>query len=227
MLLPVLGIAYVSWHIWCLLPLPASFRVFAIFSLIASFGLLFLNFNRVTDRMPMWLARWNYDIGTSSLFILLYLVIIFLVLDLGRLIHIIPRQALYNNVYTSIIITIAMFVTFLWGNIRYQNKQRVELTLKTEKHLAYGSLNLLMINTAIPMLFAYGRHRSKEVLCDRAFDFLEQLKAENNYIIRMWLQVGLPVQTAGDSQALIQLKKEYCDKKDCLRCRFGYEYLKR
>ena len=98
---------------------------------------------------------------------------------------------------------------------------------RTEKHLTYGSLNLLMINTAIPMLFAYGRHCSKEVLCDRAFDFLEQLKAENNHIIRMWQQVGLPVETAGDSQALIQLKREYCDKKDCLRCRFGYEYLKR
>ena len=84
-----------------------------------------------------------------------------------------------------------------------------------------------MINTAIPMLFAYGRHCSKEVLCDRAFDFLEQLKAENNHIIRMWQQVGLVVETAGDSQALIQLKREYCDKKDCLRCRFGYEYLKR
>ena len=98
---------------------------------------------------------------------------------------------------------------------------------KSEKHLAYGSLNLLMINTAIPMLFAYGRHRSEDALCDRAFDFLEQLKAENNHIIRMWQQVGLSVQTAGDSQALIQLKKEYCDKKDCLRCRIGYEYLKR
>ena len=97
---------------------------------------------------------------------------------------------------------------------------------KTEKHLGYGSLNLLLINTAIPMLFAVGRHQGKEVLCDRAFDFLEQLKAENNYIIRMWQQVGLPVQTAGDSQALIQLKKEYCDRKDCLRCRFGYEYLR-
>jgi len=98
---------------------------------------------------------------------------------------------------------------------------------KNEKHLSLGSVNLLMINTAIPMLFAYGRHRLKEELCDRAFDFLEQLKAENNHIIRMWQQVGLPVKTAGDSQALIQLKKEYCDKKDCLRCRFGYEYLKR
>jgi hypothetical protein len=98
---------------------------------------------------------------------------------------------------------------------------------KNQKHLSLGSINLLMINTAIPMLFAYGRHQSKEVLCDRAFEFLEQLKAENNHIIRMWQQVGLPVKTAGDSQALIQLKKEYCDKKDCLRCRFGYEYLKR
>ena len=101
------------------------------------------------------------------------------------------------------------------------------LSAKNEKHLSYGSLNLLLINTAIPMLFAVGRHRQKEELCDRAFDLLEQLKPENNYIIRMWLQCGLPVQSAGDSQALIQLKKEYCDKRDCLRCRIGYEYLKK
>lgn len=98
---------------------------------------------------------------------------------------------------------------------------------KNEKRISPQSQNLLMINTAIPMMFAYGRHLSKQALCDRAFDFLEQLKAENNYIIRMWQQCGLPVQSAGDSQALIQLKKEYCDKKDCLRCRFGHEYLKK
>ena len=98
---------------------------------------------------------------------------------------------------------------------------------KNEKNLSPFSLNLLMINTAIPMLFAYGRHKSSDKLCDRAFDFLEQLKAENNYIVRMWKQCGLNVENAGDSQALIQLKKEYCDKKDCLRCRIGYEYLKR
>jgi hypothetical protein len=98
---------------------------------------------------------------------------------------------------------------------------------RNEKHISPGSINLLMINTAIPMLFAYGRHKKKEVLCDKAFDFLEQLKPENNHIIRMWQEVGLQVKSAGDSQALIQLKKEYCDKKDCLRCRFGYEYLKR
>ena len=77
------------------------------------------------------------------------------------------------------------------------------------------------------MRFAYGRHKSNERLCDRAFDLLEQLKAENNHITRMWQQCGLDVKTAGDSQALIQLKREYCDRKDCLRCRIGFEYLRR
>lgn len=96
-----------------------------------------------------------------------------------------------------------------------------------QKQISPFSLNLLMINTAIPMLFAYGKYKMDDSLCDKAFDFLEQLKAENNYIIRQWKQCGLSVVTAGDSQALIQLKKEYCDKKDCLRCRIGYEYLKR
>ncbi len=98
---------------------------------------------------------------------------------------------------------------------------------QSSKHLSRSSLNLLTINTAVPMLFAVGRHRQKEELCDRAFDFLEQLKAESNHIVRMWKECGLEAKTAGDSQALIQLKKEYCDKRDCLRCRFGYEYLKK
>lgn len=97
---------------------------------------------------------------------------------------------------------------------------------KNAKNLSASSLNLLLINTVIPMLFAYGRHKSDDKLCDRAFDFLEELRAEDNHITRMWREVGLQVDNAGDSQALIQLKNEYCDRKDCLRCRFGYEYLK-
>lgn len=96
----------------------------------------------------------------------------------------------------------------------------------SEKRLSAASLNLLLINTVVPVLFAYGRHKQDERLCDRAFDFLEQLKAEDNHITRTWGEVGLSVDNAGDSQALIQLKNEYCDRRDCLRCRFGYEYLK-
>lgn len=95
------------------------------------------------------------------------------------------------------------------------------------KTLSENSLNLLIINTIIPFLYAYGIHRGKDTLCTRATTFLEELKPENNYIIRMWSQCGLKVAHAGDSQALIQLKKEYCDKKRCLYCRIGYEYLKR
>lgn len=97
---------------------------------------------------------------------------------------------------------------------------------KSNKHLSPTSVNLLLINTLVPMLFAYGKHKMDESLCERAFNFLEQLKAENNTIVRMWNACGLTVANAGDSQALIQLKKEYCDRKECLRCRFGYEYLK-
>ena len=100
-------------------------------------------------------------------------------------------------------------------------------SIRNKKHISPFSLNLLIINTVIPILFAYGRHRGEEKYCDRAFEFLEELKAENNHIVRMWQQCGLEVENAGDSQALIQLKKEYCDKKECLRCRIGYEYLKR
>ena len=95
------------------------------------------------------------------------------------------------------------------------------------KALSNTSLDLLIINTVVTFLYAYGLHKGNPVLCARAGSFLEELKAENNYITRMWEQCGMKASNAADSQALIQLKKEYCDKKKCLYCRIGYEYLKR
>lgn len=102
-----------------------------------------------------------------------------------------------------------------------------EVSELNEKHLSQQSLQLLIINTAVPILFAYGRHQMREELCERALIFLDGLKAENNHIVRMWKDCGMTVTTAGDSQALIQLKRKYCDKHDCLRCRIGHCYLKR
>ena len=96
-----------------------------------------------------------------------------------------------------------------------------------QKSLSNTSLDLLIINTVVTFLYAYGLHKGNPVLCARAGSFLEELKAENNYITRMWEQCGMKTSNAADSQALIQLKKEYCDKKKCLYCRIGYEYLKR
>lgn len=95
------------------------------------------------------------------------------------------------------------------------------------KTLSNTSLDLLIINTVVTFLYAYGLHKGNRVLCARAGSFLEELKAENNYITRMWEQCGMKASNAADSQALIQLKKENCDKKKCLYCRIGYEYLKR
>lgn len=95
------------------------------------------------------------------------------------------------------------------------------------KTLSQSSIDLLIINTVIPFLYAYGKHKAHETLCQRAGQFLEELKPENNHIIRLWKECGLEAAHAGDSQALIQLKKNYCDLKKCLYCRIGYEYLKK
>ena len=94
------------------------------------------------------------------------------------------------------------------------------------KTLSSSSIDLIIINTVVPFLYAYGRHRIDDSLCQRAESLLEELKPENNYIIRLWKECGLEAAHAADSQALIQLKKEYCDLKKCLFCRIGYEYLK-
>ena len=89
-----------------------------------------------------------------------------------------------------------------------------------------ASRNLLIINTVVPVLYAYGSSHHEERFMERAILLLEQLPSEKNYIIRQWMACGLTVDNAADSQALIQLKREYCDRLDCLRCRFGYEYLR-
>ncbi len=113
-------------------------------------------------------------------------------------------------------------VTFYWQTHYSFGKE----SSRSAKQLSAQSVNVLILNTAIPTLFAYGRYKSDEKLCDLAFDLLEQLKAESNSIIRLWEECGLEINTAADSQAIVQLKKMYCDRRDCLRCRFGYEFIK-
>lgn len=94
------------------------------------------------------------------------------------------------------------------------------------KQLRDASLDLLIINTVAPLFFAYGRHALKDELCDFALELLETTKAEQNFITRSWAAAGIRARSAADSQALIHLRRNYCDPKDCLRCRFGAAYLK-
>ena len=101
-----------------------------------------------------------------------------------------------------------------------------EKSKEADKVLQTSSLNLLVINTVSPLFFAYARERMDEDRAELAFELLEKIPAERNYITRSWERAGLKVAHAADSQALIQLRQAYCDTKDCLRCRFGTEYLK-
>ena len=100
-LLPLSALAYISWHVWCLLPLGWLWKVLILALMTGAFLLMFAGIMRSTDRMPMPLAIAVYEVGTSSIFILLYLFMLFLVLDLGRLFHLVPRTLLYNNWWTA------------------------------------------------------------------------------------------------------------------------------
>ena len=91
--------------------------------------------------------------------------------------------------------------------------------------ISTASQDLLLINAIIPLLFAFGQHHQDNALMDKAVNWLEQLKAERNHVVQMWKEVGVTAEHAADSQALLQLKWQYCDRHDCLRCRFGTRYL--
>jgi hypothetical protein len=99
-------------------------------------------------------------------------------------------------------------------------------TAMKKKDLGEEGLNSIIINTVVPFLFVYGKQRGEEKFADRALQFLEMLEAEQNSIVNSWRDAGLKVSNAHSSQALIQLKTEYCTAKKCLNCNIGTYLLK-
>ena len=93
------------------------------------------------------------------------------------------------------------------------------------KKMGLQSIHLLIINTVVPFLFCYSINRNDEQLKERALQLLEQLPAEKNGVITNWSALNIVSDSAADSQALLQLKKEYCENKKCLRCRIGHKLL--
>ena len=85
------------------------------------------------------------------------------------------------------------------------------------------SIDILLINTVVPFLFTHAKKLGGNL--ERAVELLEKIPAENNSIIKKWSQLGFPSENAFDSQAYLQLKKNYCDEKKCLRCRVGHKLL--
>ena len=98
-------------------------------------------------------------------------------------------------------------------------------TVNSDKFISKTSLDILMINTVVPILFAYGKNIGSEVYCDRALNILERMYPERNSIVREFSDSGLVPKSAFHSQALIQLMKEYCDNRRCIECRIGYKVI--
>ncbi len=84
----------------------------------------------------------------------------------------------------------------------------------------------VLINTILPILFLYGREKSMSYYQDRALEFMETLPAEENKISQGWEDIGVKQHNALDSQALLQLKQQYCDGKQCLKCAIGAKLLR-
>lgn len=90
------------------------------------------------------------------------------------------------------------------------------------KKLGLSTINIIMINTIIPFIFVYGKIKNDNNLQDKALDWLSQLPPELNSIIRQFSKAGIKAENAMQTQALIQLKNNYCARKQCLNCRFGH-----
>ncbi len=94
------------------------------------------------------------------------------------------------------------------------------------KYLGDASLDVILINTVAPLLFAYGLKSGSDSFLGKATAFFETLRPESNSIVSPFVRAGLQAGSAYDTQALIQLKREYCEKRKCLFCRIGHRLLK-
>ncbi len=98
---------------------------------------------------------------------------------------------------------------------------------KASSTLGETSAENIIVNTVVPLLAAYAKHRDQPVFLDRAITLLEQLPPEKNRITDDWSALGLTVKTAFDAQASIELYNQFCLQKRCLQCQIGVAIVKK
>lgn len=140
-LLPLLGCAYVGWHVWRILPLATVWKWVVVLLMTACFALFILNFVIGLDRVPLPLARVMYNVGNSALFILLYLFMLFLALDVVALVLHFARPSLgeemrmgilRNSLPGTLCVLGFMVVLFTYANLHYLHKVRVPIEIDTK-----------------------------------------------------------------------------------------------
>ena len=150
------GHYYVCWHVYNILPFPLWGKVAAVLLMVLAFALSVLSVLPALDRVPFSLATAFYEIGTSWIFIFLYLLLAFAVLDLGRLLHIVPSSVLVNNVVSTVLLTVVMLAVFVYGNINYNSKHRESFSVETAK--AVDGKRIVLVSD---LHLGYNNHRKE------------------------------------------------------------------
>ncbi|MDR1456315.1 MAG: DUF2851 family protein [Tannerella sp.] len=91
-----------------------------------------------------------------------------------------------------------------------------------KKPVGADTVNAVLINAVVPVLFAYGRKQRQPAYAARALQLLEELPPERSRLVKTFADAGIEVKSAADTQALVQLQREYCEKRKCLYCRIAY-----
>jgi hypothetical protein len=96
---------------------------------------------------------------------------------------------------------------------------------KKKKQFSKSFIDLLVINTIVPIQFAYAKSLGKEA-SESLIDLLREVAAEKNIIIEKFSGFGIKAGNAFESQSILQLKNEYCNYSKCLQCALGIQLLK-
>lgn len=122
-----------------------------------------------------------------------------------------------KEVYTILNVAVSPY----WQN-HYQFEKE---SPKKKKQLSKSFIDLIIVNTIIPIQFAYYKNQNKEVYED-LIELSNKVAPERNAVIEKFSSFGIKSENAFSTQALMQLKNEYCDKGKCLECAVGRELLK-
>lgn len=138
---------------------------------------------------------------------------------------------LYQNIFFALIESSPTALQSMLSITQSEYWQNHYLLGEKSKKLISGigiaSAQNLLINTVVPLLIAFGKHKGDNSLIDKAVEALRQIPPESNSITRLMKESGLTMESAFDSQALIELHNNYCVVKKCLSCGIGHSLLKR
>lgn len=99
-------------------------------------------------------------------------------------------------------------------------------SIERPKPLGNSAIQSILVNVVAPMLVHWTLQHLGNQLQEKALQLLEETEAEDNSIIRGFKEIGFKATNSLQSQGLIQLKQNYCEKRKCLECGIGIHLLR-